>query len=55
MNGKVALLRARTSESYDELVRAPGFDHRRHATLMDGLTVAATAEAATELWRRTGN
>ncbi len=42
----------RTRESYDELVHAPGFDHRRTGTLMDGLSVEAVADAADGLWRR---
>ncbi len=42
----------RTRESCDELVGAPGFDHRATDTLMDGLSVAAAAEAAEALWRR---
>ena len=43
----------RTRESCDELVHAPGFDHRRTGTLMDGLSVEAVADAADQLWRRT--
>jgi len=43
----------RTRESYDELVNAPGFDHRRTGSLMDGLAVEAVAEAADGLWQRT--
>ena len=43
----------RTRESCDELVHAPGFDHRRSGTLMDGLSVEAVADAADRLWRRT--
>ncbi len=42
----------RTRESYDELVGAPGYDHRTTGTLMDGLTVDAVEAAARELWRR---
>ncbi len=42
----------RTRESYDELVHAPDFDHRRTGTLMDGLSVEAVADAADDLWRR---
>ncbi len=42
----------RTRESCDELVTAPGFDHRATDTLMDGLSVTAAAEAAEALWRR---
>ncbi len=44
----------RPRESYDELVHAPGFDHRRTGTLMDGLSVEAVADAADHLWRRSG-
>ena len=49
--GKKAAL-ARTRESYSELVDAPDFDHRNQVTLMDGLTVDATVQAAEDLWRR---
>ncbi len=42
----------RTRESCEELVGAPGFDHRATDTLMDGLEVAAAAAAAEALWRR---
>jgi ADP-heptose:LPS heptosyltransferase len=42
----------RTVESCDELVTAPGFDHRNTDTLMDGLGVAAAVAAAEALWRR---
>ena len=42
----------RTRESCDELVGAPGFDHRTTDTLMDGLEVTAAAAAAEALWRR---
>mgnify|MGYP002640717396 CR=1 FL=1 len=42
----------RTAESYDELVGAPGYDHRTTGTLMDGLSVTAAEESANELWRR---
>jgi len=43
----------RTRESYDELVNAPDFDHRRTGSLMDGLSVEAVAEAASTLSQRT--
>jgi heptosyltransferase-3 len=39
----------RTRESYDELVGAPGYDHRTTGTLMDGLSVDAVERAATQL------
>jgi ADP-heptose:LPS heptosyltransferase len=39
----------RTRESYDELVGAPGYDHRTTGTLMDGLSVDAVERAATRL------
>jgi heptosyltransferase-3 len=39
----------RTRESYDELVGAPGYDHRTTGTLMDGLSVDAVEQAATQL------
>jgi heptosyltransferase-3 len=39
----------RTKESYDELVGAPGYDHRTTGTLMDGLSVDAVERAATQL------
>lgn len=42
----------RTAESYDELIGAPGYDHRTTGTLMDGLSIDAAEEAAIELWRR---
>lgn len=44
---------ARTDKSYQALVTAPGFDHIRTPSLMDGLSVDAAAEAAEALWRRT--
>ncbi|MGQ0675467.1 MAG: glycosyltransferase family 9 protein [Rhodospirillales bacterium] len=43
---------ARTRESYQDLVGAPGFDHRTTDTLMDGLDVDTAAAAAEALWRR---
>ena len=42
----------RTVQSYEELIGAPDFDHRRSATLMDGLDVAAAVAAAQDLWRQ---
>ena len=39
----------RTEESYDDLVGAPGYDHRTTETLMDGLSVEAVEWAATQL------
>ena len=42
----------RTRESVEELVRAPGFVYQNTETHMDGLSVAAAAEAAEVLWRR---
>ena len=42
----------RTQESYEDLVNAPGFDHRRTGTLMDGLSVEAVADAVDRLLRR---
>ena len=42
----------RTVESYDELIGAPGYDHRTTGTLMDGLSIDAAEQAAIELWRR---
>ncbi|MFT6580114.1 MAG: ADP-heptose:LPS heptosyltransferase [Alphaproteobacteria bacterium] len=47
---KAALVR--TVESYDELVGAPGYDHKTTGTLMDGLSVDAAEDAAIKLWRR---
>ena len=42
----------RTPQSYEDLVKAPGFDHRRQASLMTGLSVDAVVEAAEALWTR---
>jgi len=42
----------RTRESYDELITAPGYDHRTTGTVMDGLSVGRAEEAARALWRR---
>ena len=39
----------RTRESYDELVGAPGYDHRTTGTLMDGLAVEDVLAAAKTL------
>lgn len=43
----------RTPESYDELVGAPGYDHRTTGTLMDGLSVDAVMAACTSLAAKT--
>jgi ADP-heptose:LPS heptosyltransferase len=42
----------RTPQSYQDLVGAPDFDHRRQASLMTGLSVEAVVGAAKELWRK---
>ena len=42
----------RTRESVEELVGVPGFVYQNTETHMDGLSVAAAAEAAEALWRR---
>ena len=42
----------RTSAAYEELVGGPGYDHRRHDTLMDSLSVDAVVAAAAELLGR---
>lgn len=42
----------RTRESFEELVRAPGYDRRTTGTLMDGLSVDAAEAVARALWRR---
>ena len=39
----------RTIAGYDELVGGPGYDHRRHDTLMDTLSIDAVEAAATAL------
>ena len=44
----------RTEKSYEELVGAPGYDHRTTDTLMDSLTVDMAEEAARALWQRVG-
>ena len=41
----------RTAASYDDLVGAPGYDHRTADTLMDTLTVEIAEEGARALWR----
>ncbi len=43
----------RTAATYDELVGAPGFDHRTADTLMDTLTVEMAEEGARRLWAAT--
>lgn len=40
----------RTRESYEQLVGAPTFNHRRQETLMGSLSVDAVVEAAENLW-----
>lgn len=42
----------RTAKSYDELVGAPGYDHRTTGTLMETLSVQLAAAGAAELWLR---
>ncbi len=42
----------RTAKSYDEIVGAPGYDHRTTGTLMDSLSVDMADQAARALWRR---
>jgi heptosyltransferase-3 len=42
----------RTVDSYEELIGAPGYDHRTTGTLMDGLSVDAVEEASLGLWRK---
>ena len=39
----------RTAAAYEDLVGGPGYDHRRHDTLMDTLSVDAVVAAAAEL------
>ncbi len=41
-----------TAAPYEELVGAPGYDHRTTDTLMDSLTVDAAEAAARRLWAR---
>ena len=43
----------RTATSYDDLVGAPGYDHRTADTLMDTLTVEMAEEGARALWAAT--
>ncbi|HEX7005700.1 MAG TPA: glycosyltransferase family 9 protein [Alphaproteobacteria bacterium] len=43
----------RTEKSYEELVEAPGYDHRTTGTLMESLTVDAALAAAEALLART--
>ena len=43
----------RTDKDLDEIVGAPGYDHRTAATQMDSLPVGRVVEAATQLRRRT--
>ena len=43
----------RTAESYDDLVGAPGYDHRTTGTLMDGLSVDAVFDACLALVEKT--
>ncbi len=42
----------RTLESYDEIISAPGYDHRTTGTVMDSLTVDMAEDAARALWAR---
>lgn len=42
----------RTTESVDELISRPGYDHRTTGTLMGSLTVEAAVTAAHQLWQR---
>ena len=42
----------RTDASYDELVSAPGYDHRNTGTVMDSLSVDKAEASARDLWRR---
>ncbi|MGY9003163.1 MAG: glycosyltransferase family 9 protein, partial [Rhodospirillales bacterium] len=42
----------RTKQSYDTIF-PPGFDHLTSDTLMDGLSVDAVTQAATDLWQKT--
>lgn len=42
----------RTRESYEELIAAPGYDHRTTGTVMDGLSVDGAEAAARALWHR---
>ena len=40
----------RTQKSYDEIVGAPGYNHRTTGTLMDSLTVDMAEAASRKLW-----
>ena len=42
----------RTRQSYEEIVGAPGYDHRTTGTLMDSLTGESAEAAARKLWAR---
>jgi len=42
----------RTVESYDEIISAPGYDHRTTGTVMGSLTVDMAEKAARTLWNR---
>lgn len=42
----------RTALRYDEIVGAPGYDHRTTGTCMDSLTVDMAESAARDLWAR---
>lgn len=42
----------RTRKSYNEIVGAPGYDHRTTGTLMDSLTVDMAEDAVLDLWQR---
>lgn len=44
----------RTPESFEEIIGAPGYDHRSEATHMTGLDVPTVIAAAEGLWRRVG-
>lgn len=44
----------RTKKSLEEMVSAPGYDHRTTGSLMDTLTVDDVVAAAADLWQRTG-
>ena len=41
----------RTNQSYDQLISAPGYNHRTTGTLMDGLSVSKVYDAAKQLWQ----
>ncbi|MED6311825.1 MAG: glycosyltransferase family 9 protein, partial [Pseudomonadota bacterium] len=44
----------RTKDSYEEIVGAPGYDHRTTGSLMGGLSVDAVESAARQLVERIG-